>query len=69
MEKKRIKKQRLLKRLKRLEITASILKFEIRGSQEEKESEKGTELFKKLLIFDWRIIALQYCVGFCHTST
>ena len=23
----------------------------------------------KLLIFDWRIIALQYCVGFCHIAT
>ena len=21
------------------------------------------------LFFNWRIIALQYCVGFCHTST
>ena len=25
--------------------------------------------FKKLFIFNWRIIALQYCDGFCHTST
>ena len=24
---------------------------------------------KNLFIFNWRIIALQYCVGFCHTST
>ena len=24
-------------------------------------------LFKK--IFYWRVMALQYCVGFCHTST
>ena len=24
-------------------------------------------LLKKL--FNWRIIALQYCVGLCHTST
>ena len=22
-----------------------------------------------LFIFDWKIIALQYCVGFCHVST
>ena len=22
-----------------------------------------------VLIFNWRIIALQYCIGFCHTST
>ena len=22
-----------------------------------------------LFIFNWRIMALQYCVGFCHTST
>ena len=22
-----------------------------------------------LLSFNWRIIALPYCVGFCHTST
>ena len=25
-------------------------------------------LFTDLLIFNWRIIALQCCVGFCHTS-
>ena len=27
--------------------------------------------FKKihLFIFNWRMIALQYCVGFCHLST
>ena len=25
--------------------------------------------FKKLCIFDWRIIALQYWFDFCHTST
>ena len=24
--------------------------------------------FLHLFIFNWRIIALQYCVGFCHTS-
>ena len=24
---------------------------------------------KKLLIFNWRIIVLQCCAGFCHTST
>ena len=24
---------------------------------------------QKLFIINWRIIALQYCVGFCHTST
>ena len=24
--------------------------------------------FLYLFVFDWRIIALQYCVGFCHTS-
>ena len=29
----------------------------------------GFFLFIYLLIFNWRIIALQYCVGFCHTST
>ena len=23
----------------------------------------------KIYIFNWRVIALQYCVGFCHTST
>ena len=28
-----------------------------------------TSFVKKLLIFNWRIVALQYCVGFCHTST
>ena len=26
-------------------------------------------IFKKLFIFNWRIIAFQYCVGFCHMST
>ena len=26
-------------------------------------------LFKNLFIFDWRIIVLQYCVGFCLMST
>jgi len=26
-------------------------------------------LFKKLFIFNWKIIALQHCIGFCHTST
>ena len=26
-------------------------------------------IFKQLFSFNWRIIALQYCVGFCHTST
>ena len=26
-------------------------------------------LFKNLFIFNWRIIAFQYCVGFCHIST
>ena len=25
-------------------------------------------IFKFLCIFNWRIIALQYCVGFCHTD-
>ena len=25
--------------------------------------------FKNLFIFNWRIITLQYCVGFCETST
>ena len=25
--------------------------------------------FKSVFIFNWRIIALQYCVGFCHTLT
>ena len=28
----------------------------------------STCFFKKLLLH-WRIVALQYCVGFCHTST
>ena len=26
------------------------------------------DFFFNLFIFNWRIIALQYCVGFCHTS-
>ena len=26
-------------------------------------------LFLKLINFNWRIITLQYCDGFCHTST
>ena len=25
--------------------------------------------FLKKVIFNWRIVALQYCVGFCHLST
>jgi hypothetical protein len=25
--------------------------------------------FIKVFIFNWKIIDLQYCVGFCHTST
>ena len=25
--------------------------------------------FLLLFIFNWRVITLQYCVGFCHTST
>ena len=25
-------------------------------------------IFKILFIFNWRITALQFCVGFCHTS-
>ena len=25
--------------------------------------------FSNLIIFNWKIIASQYCVGFCHTST
>ena len=29
----------------------------------------GLTLFKNLFIFKWRIITLQYCVGFCHSST
>ena len=29
---------------------------------------KMFNLFKKLFTFNWRIIALQYCVGFCHIS-
>ena len=28
-----------------------------------------TPFKEKLFVFNWRIIALQYCVGFCHTST
>ena len=27
------------------------------------------QTFFELFIFNWRIIVLQYCVGFCHTST
>ena len=31
----------------------------------------GTHFFYylNLFVFNWRIIALQYCVGFCHAST
>ena len=25
-------------------------------------------IFKNCFIFNWRIIALQHCVGFCHTT-
>ena len=24
---------------------------------------------KKIIYFNWRLITLQYCGGFCHTST
>ena len=26
-------------------------------------------LFFKIIYFDWRLITLQYCGGFCHTLT
>ena len=26
-------------------------------------------LFKKIIYFNWRLITLQYCAGFCHTLT
>jgi len=26
----------------------------------------GFQIFFKLFIFNWRIIALQDCIGFCH---
>ena len=26
-------------------------------------------LFKKLIYFNWRLVTLQYCGGFCHTFT
>ena len=26
-------------------------------------------LFKKIIYFNWRLITLQYCGGFCHTFT
>ena len=29
----------------------------------------GYSICKKIFIFNWRLIALQYCVCFCHTST
>ena len=29
----------------------------------------GKQEFFVLFFFNWRIIALQYCVGFCHTTT
>ena len=25
--------------------------------------------FQEKIIFNWRMIALQHCVGFCHIST
>ena len=28
----------------------------------------GSSFFFNLFLFNWEIIALQYCVGFCHTS-
>jgi len=31
--------------------------------------QENTFFFKKYSYFNWRIIALQYCGGFCHTST
>ena len=35
----------------------------------DKEKEKKLFYFFNLFIFNWRIIALQYCIGSCHTST
>ena len=32
-------------------------------------TQESTKFFQNLLIFNWRIIALECCVGFCHTST
>ena len=31
-------------------------------------SVRGATIFSNLFIFNWRIISLQYSVGFCHTS-
>ena len=29
----------------------------------------NVEVFKKIIYFNWRLITLQYCSGFCHTLT
>ena len=36
---------------------------------ENREKEKRGQTFKKIFIFNWKIIALQNCIDFCHTST
>ena len=58
------------------EFIFSILKLCcIRGTDFEEEGclhwTQGRDalIFLTLFIFNWRIIALQYCIGFCHTST
>ena len=28
-----------------------------------------SSFFKKIIYFNWRLITLQYCSGFCHTLT
>ena len=33
------------------------------------EPNKNKNKFKKLIYFNWRLITLQYCSGFCHTLT
>ena len=30
---------------------------------------RDISLFFKIIYFDWRLITLQYCGGFCHTLT
>ena len=39
------------------------------GKIETKKLAHSSMHFKLLFIFNWRAIALQYYVGFCHTST
>ena len=33
------------------------------------EKEEDKVFYFIFNLFDWRVISIQYCVGFCHTTT